>query len=222
MMGRNMNWIGLLTVIFTAVSITFAFVRYREYEDEVQRNLYQSLVGRQYPQNPILEIDSQIKIRLVNLRVKRSRLFDWKTDIELKISIDEFPWQGEKLEDWDYDSVELETAAEKEGIETVEDRMEEVIYNFLNPDSRDIPEIRPEFKNKSYGTTLYLECEEKDMFFLTQQLELVTTGIPILFEAWELFVLGVEIDDINNNNRDLEATFPEVFKIIEEKEMLND
>lgn len=47
--NENMNWVGTLTVILTAAMIVFTVVKYYEYKHEVQRDLYNQLVGQTYP-----------------------------------------------------------------------------------------------------------------------------------------------------------------------------
>ena len=186
--------VGVLTIFLTLISIIFAYWRYTEYEEKVQRELYESLVGKTYPRFSVRYGGDKYNFQVINVNVNRSLVNDWETTIVLKFDMEEFPWKGSSLQDWDYDSGILMPAAKREDVSSIEEFMEQELLNLCRLNRKIGPKFEPKFSrsNKtSYGPILKLHFERKDLFFLTEQLEMVSESIPVLFATWLQSLAGL-------------------------------
>lgn len=185
-----MNWVGILTVFLTIISIVFAYSRYTEYEEEVQRDLYDNLVGRTYPHFSDRFEEEAVEFQVINLKVKRTGIRDWSTALFLKFDMDEFPWEESDIDDWDYDVPVLQPAAKRDDVDTIDEMLEQELLDLCKINRKAEPRFVPEFSDSSYGPLLILHFDTKDLFILTEQLEMISEVIPLLFATWFQSMMG--------------------------------
>lgn len=189
-----MSWVGALTIFLMLISLIFGYSRYSEYENEVQRGLYENLVGRTYPHFSDEYDGDEFRSQVINVSAKRSGLKNWETIVVLKFDMEEFPWEGENIDDWDYDTSVLESAAQREDIDSIEDAMEKELLNLCQINRSIGPKFRPRFSNSAYGPVLFLHFDTIDLFILTEQLEMVSEVLPFVFATWYQTLIGLDAE----------------------------
>lgn len=84
--------VSVASFLVVFISAIIAVLRYLEYENEIQRGLYQSIVGNEYEFH-VPETDETHHFEVVNLSVDAGHLpGNWRTAVVIEFDMDEFPW----------------------------------------------------------------------------------------------------------------------------------
>lgn len=90
----NQTLVSVASLIVVGISTMIAYVRYTEYKNEIQRGLYQSIVGNTY-EFEITESDEVHQFEVVNVDVDTGHLPGrWRTIVVIEFDVEEFPWDA--------------------------------------------------------------------------------------------------------------------------------
>lgn len=187
------DWITIVTPVISLLALWIGYVRYKAYVHEVQRDLFTSLEGREYPKQETEQGMEEVQFEVVNVNVRTSYLKDWNTLVVLKLDRDEFPWEGSKIEEFTHDMPEPFNSPESKNADSIEEIMEIELVRFCNIKRKAGAKFSPVFTDSVYGPALLLYFPTTNLFEIREQLELVSNVLPFLLVTWMQTMVGFDL-----------------------------
>lgn len=210
--GR-IDWVAISAPIFTLGVLSLSYIRYRAYVDEVQRDLFLSLEGREYPRFESRHSVDETQFEVVNVDVDVIRLTEWKTTVVLRLNEDEFPWADSDIKEFGEDSAipeELQPDT-TENVDSIEEAMENELEELCAITRKSGSQFTPEFMDSVYGPALMLRFSTTNLFEIREQLEVVSNVLPLLFTGWFQIMMGIDTKFVYGSIQAL-AEHPEVLE----------
>lgn len=158
--------LSVASLAFVGISAAIAYLKYREYANEIQRGIYQSIIGNEY-EFEIEGRDETCRFEVVNIDVDTGHLPGrWRTIVILEFDIEEFPW----------DSQDEEAAA---------DAAKDLrwTFNYLSPET---PKINNVELFQSYKSpALLVSFPSTNLFYITDFLRKTQEAIGHVFWHYE-------------------------------------
>lgn len=207
----------VLSITVPLAVLFLSYIRYKEYVNEVQRDLFVSLEGEKYPRTGREDGPSEAQFEVVNVDVETSRLMNWHTVVILQLERDEFPWEDCELDDFDYDMPEPLNPPDEKDVDTIDELMGEELLNLCRISRKSGPEFRPVFTDSVYGPALFLHFSTTNLFDIKEQLEMVSNSLPLLFSSWLHTTAGLDTDAMLSGLIGL-ANSPEMLDELDERD----
>lgn len=196
----------ILGLAISVIALALAYIRFRAYVDETQRDFYEALEGRNYPRfSSEINESENIELEVVNADVDFNwfergtddwRFLVWRSLVVLKPDVEEFPWDGENLENYDLGphAPSFLNPPSTKNVDSLDELMKRELYKMCGIHRQETVDFAAEFFQSAYGPAIMLSFRTKDLFLITEHLEAVATVTPTLFNIWKNIAMGTDTD----------------------------